>query len=71
MSGEAHGKTMNELRTRKVRDIIATENNLLGLRPGDSILGVKSFEPMSHFIGTLSMIVRVILVLNRTVIDSD
>ena len=66
-----HGKTMNELRTRKVRDIITTENNLLDLRPGDSILGVKSFEPMSHFIGTLSMIVRVILVLNRTVVDSD
>ena len=39
---------MNELRTRKVRDIIATENNLLDLRPGDSILGVKN---MSHFIG--------------------
>ena len=38
---------MNELRTRKVRDIIATENNLLDLRPGDSILGVKN---MSHFI---------------------
>lgn len=39
---------MNELRTRKVRDIIATENNLLDLRPGDSLLGVKN---MSHFIG--------------------
>ena len=62
---------MNELRTRKVRDIIATENNLLDLRPGDSILGVKSFELVSHFIGTLNMIVRVILVLNRTVVDSD
>ena len=62
---------MNELRKRKLRDIIATENNLLDLRPGDSILGVKSFEPVSHFIGTLNMIVRVILVLDRTVVDSD
>ena len=32
---------------------------------------VKGLKPRSHFIGRLSMIVRVNVVLNRTVVDSD
>ena len=31
----------------------------------------ERFEPRSHFIGKLGMIVREIVVLNRTVVDSD
>ena len=35
------------------------------------IINCKRFEPISHFISRWSMIVRVNLVLNRTVVDSN
>ena len=35
------------------------------------VLYFERLEPRSHFISTLSMMVRVNAVLNRTVVDSD
>ena len=35
------------------------------------LLYFERFEPRRHFISTLSMIVRVNALLNRTVVDSD
>ena len=35
------------------------------------VYNCERFEPRSHFISGLSMIVRLNIVLNRTVVDSD
>ena len=43
----------------------------LYLLPNDFDLNCERFEPRSHFISSVSMIIRVNVVLNRTVVDSD
>ena len=44
----------------------------LDLLPNDFDLNCERFEPRSHFISSVSMIIRVNVVLNRTVVvDSD